>query len=475
MAISANSTFELRTTGSDSNGGGYVAGASGVDYSQQDSAQATLTTAATVHTTTTQINVPSGQYTVSANDVGNIYQVNSGTATVGLYEITAVDVPNNRWTVDRAVGTAGQTCAGSMGGALATLQKAVNACTVSGNRLWIKAGTHSVSAVPSAVTNRVTVRGYNTTRGDCDSDPTLTRPVIQANVSSGNAFSVSGNQSIVSSVDIYGVSSPSLRWSWGIILGGNNCLVYNCKFRGNFTAASPGACIGFSGAYPVVIGCEFDTTTTTSGIVGHQGGTPTGALIYGNYIHGNSIGIAGNVNDNAWVIARNLILGNTGIGINCNNAGWHIIENIIDGNTSDGVRVTNGTQGLVRNNLLTNNGGYGLNASAANIFFNPTYEGNFYYNNTSGARNNLSLTPALWTNIFDVDLSGDPYTNRGGGDYSLNNTAGAGASVRAAGYPKRFVGYLSTAIVNYMDGGALQHQDSGGAGGMVLERVFTGF
>ena len=36
MALSANSVFEVRTAGNDTNGGGFVTGAAGTDYSQQD-------------------------------------------------------------------------------------------------------------------------------------------------------------------------------------------------------------------------------------------------------------------------------------------------------------------------------------------------------------------------------------------------------------------------------------------------------
>lgn len=34
MALSSATVFEVRTTGADTNGGGFVAGAAGTDYSQ---------------------------------------------------------------------------------------------------------------------------------------------------------------------------------------------------------------------------------------------------------------------------------------------------------------------------------------------------------------------------------------------------------------------------------------------------------
>ena len=44
MALSASTVWEVRpATGSDNNGGGFVTGASGTDYSQQGTAQYALT------------------------------------------------------------------------------------------------------------------------------------------------------------------------------------------------------------------------------------------------------------------------------------------------------------------------------------------------------------------------------------------------------------------------------------------------
>lgn len=91
-----------------------------------------------MHTITAQINVSAGDYTVSAADVGNLFKINSGTATAGIYQITAADVPNSRWTVDRSAGTAAQTCAGNMGGAFASPGKTGAVATVAGMKTFIK-------------------------------------------------------------------------------------------------------------------------------------------------------------------------------------------------------------------------------------------------------------------------------------------------------------------------------------------------
>ncbi len=71
-----------------------------------------------------------------------------------------------------------------------------------------------------------------------------------------------------------------------------------------------------------------------------------------------------------------------------------------------------------------------------------------------------------------VTLSGDPCTNAAGGDFSLNNTAGAGAAVRAVAYPGTFLG---TTMTSYLDGGPIQSQApaSGGVGQIMQVRGQT--
>ena len=113
------------------------------------------------------------------------------------------------------------------------------------------------------------------------------------------------------------------------------------------------------------------------------------------------------------------------------------------------------------------NGGYG-----ANLTTGATYPGiiviagyNAFGNNTSGARNNLP------TETSDVTLTADPFTNAAGGNFALNNTVGGGAACRAAGIPGVFPGGLTT---GYIDIGAVQHQDSGGGGGLVGRLILEG-
>lgn len=112
-----------------------------------------------------------------------------------------------------------------------------------------------------------------------------------------------------------------------------------------------------------------------------------------------------------------------------------VINNTCHANTSHGIAWTNsgvwseGTE--IRNNLLTSNGGYGLLDGGTP---NPLRDGNGYWNNTSGTRSTTAPTGAYnvspYVHAWDAIFTGDPYTNAATDDYTLNNTAGAGAACK---------------------------------------------
>lgn len=134
-------------------------------------------------------------------------------------------------------------------------------------------------------------------------------------------------------------------------------------------------------------------------------------------------------------------------------------RNTISGNTGDGIAsavTTANTFGLaLANNIIDSNGGWGVNLQNSTGVITAVNRNNAYRNNTSGARSNLSAGTG------DVTLTADPFTNKAGGDYSLNSVAGGGAACRAAGFPGAFPGGTTT---GYLDVGAVQHQDAGGGG-----------
>ena len=179
MAIGATCVWEVRTGGSDTNGGGYTSG--GTDWSQQDAAQYSVTDGVTAGTTT----ITSATASFGTDVVGNVMYVEGGTGAVaaGWYQIIS---RTNATTivVDRSTGlTAGTGVTLKIGGAFATPGR-VPAVAVTGNYVWIKSGTYTITtstAGPAGPVNftsniLVIVEGYQTTRGD----RTGVRPIISA-------------------------------------------------------------------------------------------------------------------------------------------------------------------------------------------------------------------------------------------------------------------------------------------------------
>ena len=119
MALAATCVFEVRTTGSDLNGGAFKAGATGTDRSQQDAAHASGTDLVVDGSDNTK--VTSATHNFVAADVGNTIQiVNGGAWTGGVYEI--VSVASNAAVLDRSPAATGSTSGTwKLGGAKASL------------------------------------------------------------------------------------------------------------------------------------------------------------------------------------------------------------------------------------------------------------------------------------------------------------------------------------------------------------------
>jgi hypothetical protein len=458
MALSAATVFECRTTGSDSNGGGFVAGASGTDFSQQDAAQYTFTDLASSNGTNASPVVTSASHNFVAADVGNILQVTAGTNwTAGFYQVVSVSA--NAATLDKACGSAASLSGGTyaVGGALATPGKAAGAMA-GGNKLWIKSGTYSITSastnvaggcpsLPGGAAGVMTKAfGYGSARGDGGTMPLLQASGIStftlltlAAFSRAENLSLDG-ASLTSSKGVSGAAGSSVLYRCKIanctnsaVTGTASCIAILCEATGCSTVAAFGLamylyCVahdntisGFSfGTGQQLLGCVASNNTGASSDGFATGGGTNAALIgctaYANGRHGFNLSITG----------RNEA-------VDC---------------------------------LAVNNSGYGFTAASV---FDDTYLYNCAgYNNTSGLVNSTNVLAV--NQIGLVTLTGSPFTNAAGNDFSLNNTAGAGAACRAAGIPGAAAGNqlpgLST--LAYLDVGASQHADSGGGGGFIF-------
>mgnify|MGYP001472091519 CR=1 FL=1 len=165
MAIAGTCVWEVRTTGNDNNGGGYVPGA-GTDYSQQDTPQLTVTDAAA--TGTTNLSSATGGFTSSM--VNNIVNV----VGQGRRQITAF-VNSNNVTCGADWGTFSGATA-NVGGSVASYAVACGAAVAGSgsayNRIYLT-GSFTISSTSTNVANGLprppsycVSEGYATTRGD---------------------------------------------------------------------------------------------------------------------------------------------------------------------------------------------------------------------------------------------------------------------------------------------------------------------
>lgn len=451
MALSNATVFEVRTGGADTNGGGFVTGAAGTDYSQQNSAQFSGTNLATSSGTTNPSVVTSATHNFVATDVGNLINISAGTNwTTGVYQI--VSVAGNAATLDRACGTAASLSSGTwaVGGALLTIGKALSLMTVTGHQCYVAAGTYSIStglATSSGIsTNLGIIRliGYNTTRGDLAFPSTLTRPVIQlsaavtalTDANGGFRFenlTIDGNSKVSPAVNITGQYSAMV-----------NCIIKNFAYNASGMITLAGNATSFCA-------CEVTANSGTTAIIYTNGGSTS---ITNCYIHDNTCAATGAIYANAQntTIENCIFANNTHATTHGIFVSFHqniIRNNVFYNNAGDGINNNTfyGLQGEISGNIFMNNAGYGLNMNKMSpTTSDPMIHHNAYYNNTSGARNHSNAGTG------DVTLTADPFTDAANGDFSLNNDAGGGALLKKLGFPGALIG----GGIGYYDIGALQ-------------------
>lgn len=474
MALSnLTTTWEVRTGGNDANGAGYDSSVSGgTDYSQQDSPQVTFdgsTITATTSGTSAVITITG--YTVSNNDKGNIVKVSGGTNfTTGYYCVTAVNTGSNTWTLDRNVSSgAGSAMTGRMGGAALTINQITNTAAVARNFVYVKAGSGYTITATITIPNSMPLRiiGYTTTRGD------------------GGTVTVTCNTNSVSMVTI-GITSAQSAYRWE-------------NFTFQHTATTRG--IGFTqnGAFAdfgqlQLINCTIDGCTEG---IGSGLNDWTEVILYNCVIKncstagiqtsvkqtvcidcffkGNADGVHLNNNrtDSYSTIffLRCIFASNTGNGFKSTSqpsfANYFFESCVFYNNTTDGIWIdVSGVtiMARVRNSIFMSNGGYGINIVQTNSYEQTAAigEGNAFYNNTSGQ-------VQRFPNDGAVTLSGDPFVAASSDNFAIDNTANEGALLRAKALPtaKRGGG------TQYLDVGAMQHQEAA-AGGLVVRPDFQG-
>jgi hypothetical protein len=444
-AVAAATVWEVRTAGADTNGGGYVTGASGTDFSQQDAAQCTATDLVLVSTTT----ATSATCPFSATSPGNIIQITAGTNfTVGFYQV--VSQAAGTATLDRAAGTMGATGGTfALGGALASPNKAC-ASMVAGNIEYVKAsGTYTVTTscvVTQAGTGaQFQFIGYTSSRTD-----------------NGKATWTTATNSI-----------PLIRYVGAPLLG---LTVQN--FTLTNTAGTRANAINNNGSDQVqglvVNNCTFDGFSSAIQIRVGQTTSITNVEVKNSTGDGLTIGNLGGGSNTQTVLYNVYLHNNGGDGVDMNGIGITAFVNVVSAsNTADGVHFTNG--GTIDdanfwfiNSVLANNGGDGFESTSATVKTILQVVNSIIYGNT-GTGIKAGVAPAFQYAVAngygangtdrsnfnagtgDVALSANPFTNSGSGDFSLNATAGGGAALKGVGFPG-----VSIFGTGHLDIGALQ-------------------
>ena len=436
MALSNSTVWDVRPgAGSDTNGGGYVTGGGGTDFSIQDSPQQTYTDLVAVTSTT----ISSVARAFSSVDVGNIINITSGTGwTTGRFQILSVAA--SVATMDRAIATASSTGGnGKLGGALAALT------ILAGLSIKIVAylkGTLTITASLFLTPSDWSIEGYTTTHGD-GGNATITH---SADIGSNGIIYPANTGTWAHRNITFSSTASTRRPALAFIANANYVVFENCVFDGVSYAVD----MQFSGSHSALHfwmrKCEIKNCTQ-NGLRLYQ---VNGGFIDDCYIHDNTsdgikwlyAGAAGNL-----IIQNSTIKSNGATGIftdgdqnGAQDNALHVINCNIINNTTDGIKAVGGGTNFpiivdVQNSIIDSNGGYGINTSGALVAGLARLTGggyNAFRSNTSGARNNFPVLTG------DITLTGDPFTNRAGADFTLNATAGAGAACKGVGFPPTF-------------------------------------
>lgn len=245
MALSANTTWEVRPgAGSSNNSGGFVAGASGTDFSQQNAAQYNAADLAGTNANTSSPSVSSASHSFIASDVGNLIHITAGTNwTAGYYQI--VSVAAGAATLDRACASVASPTAGTyfVGGAAASIAN-VSAAMVAGNIVYQKGGTDTLAGVVSLTAGSIVAptrwEGYVATRGDI-------RTASEASIHTAAGFLDTTQPG----------TWPVVALGTNVFQPGTNCLVVGIKFTGTKTTTSTQVNCGTNAA---VYRCVFAMT-----------------------------------------------------------------------------------------------------------------------------------------------------------------------------------------------------------------------
>ena len=339
-----------------------------------------------------------------------------------------------------------------------TFSEAVTSVT-EGDRINVKGdGTYVFSAdlafaVNASATKPIIWRGYTSTIAD-GGDATLTFE------GTGSEFYVTGHYNRFYNL----VMSSTNAWDFVLRSTGYATQYFNCNVESTATSVGWGTIAWLDRAS--AFNCKFKAVASGCLKAVHL----SKGTLFGCYVESPTVGVFLDLGNSEGRI-YNCILTDGGAGSstygihfeNTSNRGVAAVGNTLWGWDSDGILCAQDRNvnepSLICNNIFYNIGGYGVNNTwTANTFHGIAIFANAFGSITSGNYGGWGDN-----DIFDtINLSADPFTNAAGGDFTLNNTAGGGALLRATAYPTDID--LDGTQDNFLDMGPLNHEDAGGGG-----------
>lgn len=434
-----------------------------IDYSQQAASRFTYTD---LSSTGVGMTASSAGFPFGKQYVGNSIVVTGGTNfTVGRYVLASVAAGVGTFIGAANLHTGAGTDsngAGRMGGALATPGLASSFASATAAYVFVKSGTYTLTNSTGATSGgpvslasgggmSVWV-GYETYRADLGSRPTINAGAVTAIT----LVATSGSNRVTwINIDLDGNGKASLTGFAPNGSGGQSVAwrmkVSNCTVTGILAPSTVARCSLYN--------CSATGCSGTSAIT--AGAYNAGLEAYGN----TTVGI---IVQGATVVVDSIAAGNSGAssdGFQFSNSG-SAINCSAYGNGRDGFR-SGAVETVCVNCIAEGNTGFGFgngSASTSQALNCATF------NNSGGSQQNWNgFIQNVGSTI--LALASSPFTNAAAGDFSLNNTASAGASCRAAGFPGTF---LRGATVGYLDIGAAQHADPASSGGGSAVAIFGG-
>ena len=312
--------WDVQTTGSDSNGGGFDPTVTSPGTNKAMGSVVLFSDLVAVGTTATSVTLA-----FDSTTPGNFIHIVSGSGcTAGWFDL--VSQSGGTATADHSMGTG--TCTGRAYGPLLTICNAQSSNQCTGGTLalvtnaldtvWVKSGTYNYTIpIPIASPNSgsivsLSIVGYNSTHGDISTPCSVatTCPLIVQTSGSTYLFSLIAANSLSGSVLFQNLElSCSQNNCYPLIganVGGPDLYAVNVKFDVLGTTNGSGIYNNAKCSYMLVWGCEFNVPSPNAGIAdfGETASSQDGygLFVYYSYFHGTGNGVwdGNTANAQAW-------------------------------------------------------------------------------------------------------------------------------------------------------------------------------